>query len=161
MHLVSNHLKYIHRYAYLLGEVIKAMSPKSELMHAQEALAAVLDAKIGNMPEWKAYRAIQRALMATDAQSNGVTPYEPIRTRHKPGEPLSYTALTDAALKERGKPIPTPALIEFIGRHRDIGSDAERAKINITSTLSKSPAFVSVAWEGGRAWWYADRPVPK
>jgi hypothetical protein len=136
------------------------MSKKSDLLQAQEAMAALLDSKLGNMPEWKAYRAIQRAVLSEEGP-NGPVPKERARPRHKPGQPLSYTVLTDSALKERGKPIPTPILMEFIGKHRDLGSDPERAKINVTSTLSKSPLFQSVAWEGGRGWWYKNRPVPK
>ena len=49
----------------------------------------------------------------------------------------------------------------FIAKYRELGADHDRAKINITSGLSKSRQFRSVPWEGGRGWWYADKPVPK
>ncbi len=39
---------------------------KSEMMQAHDAMAAVLESKIGAMPEWKAFRAIDRALLALD-----------------------------------------------------------------------------------------------
>ena len=42
---------------------------KDEMMHAHEAMAAVLDAKLGALPEWKAFRAIDRALLALDTIS--------------------------------------------------------------------------------------------
>ena len=135
------------------------MAAKTELLEAQEAMAAVLDSKLSSLPEWRAYRAIQRALAAEDGEANGAAK-ERVWT-HRPGQDPSYTFLTNAALAERGKPIPTPALMDFIGKNRKLDSDPERAKINVISSLSKSPLFTSVPWEGGRAWWYADRAVPK
>ena len=38
--------------------------------------------------------------------------------------------------------------------------DTDKAKANIVSALSHDNSLQSVAWEGGRAWWYAGRPVP-
>jgi hypothetical protein len=144
------------------------MTAKTELMQAHEAMAAVLDAKFSNVPEWKAFRAIDRALLALETESGaGATPLSPPRKRirvrlngHGDEKP-SYTGLTMMALKERGRPIPTPQLMEFIRARRALDPDAERAKVTVTSTLSKSPHIKSVPWEGGRAWWFADRPVPK
>ena len=140
------------------------MTTKTQLLEAHEAMVAVLDAKLANMPEWKAFRAIDRALLnAGDTErGEGKTFVQRWRPRLNPdGQSQSYTALTDIALKERGKPIPTPALMEFIGARRKLDPDTEKAKITVTSTLSKSPHYKSVLWEGGRGWWYADRPVPK
>lgn len=143
------------------------MTAKTELMQAHEAMAAVLDAKFSNVPEWKAFRAIDRALLALETESGArhvmAAPAPRFRTPsngHGVERP-SYTALTDAALQEKGKPISTPQLMEFIGARRKLDSDADRAKVTVTSTLSKSPHFRSVPWEGGRAWWFADRAVPK
>jgi hypothetical protein len=143
------------------------MTAKTELMEAHEAMAAVLDAKFSTLPEWKAFRAIDRALLALETEK-GVreTPAPPPRSRmrangHNADERPSYTVLTGQALQGKGKPIPTPELMEFIGARRKLNSDADRAKVTVTSTLSKSPHFKSVPWEGGRAWWFADRPLPK
>jgi len=150
------------------------MTAKTELMKAHEAMAAVLDAKFSGSPEWTAFRAIDRALLALETESAErkaptVELLPAPRFRAPPRtpsnghgvEPLSYTALTDVALRERGRPIPTPQLMEYIGSKRRLADDAERAKVTVTSTLSKSQHFRSVPWEGGRAWWFADRPVPK
>jgi hypothetical protein len=41
------------------------------------------------------------------------------------------------------------------------GGDPAKAKIVVQSSLSKDKRFKSVPWEGKRAWWYADRPIPK
>ncbi len=139
------------------------MTAKSELMKAHEAMAAVLDAKFSDVPEWKAFRAIDRALLALETEhGSDVTPLR-VRPRlnERNNQPPSYTALTGAALKETGKPIPTPQLMAFIGARRKLDVDPDKAKISVTSTLSKSPHYKSVPWAGGRAWWYADRPVPK
>jgi hypothetical protein len=136
------------------------MTAKNELMAAHEAMSSVLDVKFANVPEWKAFRAIDRALLALELEQGSVAKAPAPRLRLADGPP-SYNALTEQALQERGKPIPTPDLMAFIGKHRQLVSDAEKAKINVTSGLSKSAKFKSVPWEGGRAWWYADRPVPK
>ena len=123
----------------------------------------LLDSRLANMPEWKAFRAIDRALRGRDADraERDALVHRVRRRLNGHGQTPSYTALTDMALKERGKPIPTPLLLAFIGSRRALDPDADRAKVTVTSTLSKSPLFKSVLWEGGRGWWYADRPVPK
>jgi hypothetical protein len=137
------------------------MSTKSDLLEAHAAMVAVLDAKLANMPEWKAFRAIERALLAEN--QNPVTPDAAPRKASilKVREVPSYTTLTERALKEHERPIATPDLMDFIGQHRKLGNDSEKAKINVISSLSKSDRFRSVPWEGRKAWWYADRPVPK
>lgn len=139
------------------------MTAKTELMQAHEAMAAVLDAKFSQVPEWKAFRAIDRALLAleTEQASTGKAETTQRRTHFKSNGVPSYNSLTDKALQETGKPITTGALLLFIRNHRDVGPDLDRAKINITSGLSKSRLFRNVPWEGGSAWWYADKPVPK
>ena len=141
------------------------MTAKNELLAAHEAMSLVLDAKFANVPEWKAFRAIDRALLALELeQGNVVKRPEPapqrVRLRLLDGPP-SYNALTEQALQEKGKPIATSDLIDFIGKHRNLGLDLDKAKINVTSGLSKSDKFKSVPWEGGRAWWFANQPVPR
>jgi hypothetical protein len=138
------------------------MTTKSELMQAHEAMASVLDAKLANMPEWKAFRAIGRALQAEGGKARAPEAI-PTRARSilKVRDVPSYTMLTERALQERGRPIVTPDLMDFIGRHRNLSNDSEKAKVNVTSSLSKSDRFRSVPWEGGKAWWYADKPIPK
>jgi hypothetical protein len=140
------------------------MTAKTELMQAHETMAAVLDAKFSGVPEWKAFRAIDRALLALETE-HAAAKTEPApapkRARVRQGVLPSYNSLTDQALKQVGKPVPTGPLVNFISGYRDLGNDLEKAKINITSGLSKSRLFRSVPWEGGRAWWYADKPVPK
>jgi hypothetical protein len=44
------------------------------MMQAHEAMARVLDAKLANMPEWQAFRAIDRALLALDSMSDARVP---------------------------------------------------------------------------------------
>jgi hypothetical protein len=136
------------------------MTAKSELMQAHEAMAAVLDAKFSQIPEWKAFRAIDRALLALEAERPILPPHAPPYFLRKKQE-LSYNSLTDMALKETGKPITTPQLMAFIGGRRGLDADPKKAKINITSSLSKSSQFENIEWEGGTAWWYANRPLPR
>jgi hypothetical protein len=133
------------------------------MMQAHEAMAKVFDAKWSNMPEWQAFRAIDRALLALDLASAAPKLEQPIlsapKTRINNG-PTPYVTLAFNALTEAGKPIPTPKLLEYIGKHRELG-DLEKAKVNVTSSLSKDERFKSVEWANGRAWWLVGRPVPK
>ena len=139
------------------------MTAKSEMMQAHEAIAAALDAKIGNMPEWRAFRAVDRALLALEAETppaTATTPQAARKTRIN-GAPPSYMSVADQALAETGKPITTAKLMEFIGKRRTFSGNPAKAKIVVQSSLSKDQRFKSVPWEGARAWWYADKPVPK
>jgi hypothetical protein len=140
------------------------MTAKSELMQAREAMAAALDAKWSNVPEWKAFRAIDRALLALETeQADAELPLTPhrVRTRLRLNQPPSYNALADSLLSETKRPVTTSQLMAFIGAHRKLNPDPNKAKINVTSSLSKSPQYRNIPWEGGTAWWYSDRPLPK
>ncbi|HTE76908.1 MAG TPA: hypothetical protein VK653_09220 [Xanthobacteraceae bacterium] len=139
------------------------MNAKTEMMRAHEAMAVVLDAKFSNVPEWQAFRAIDRALLALESeQPIDPPPRERSRiTRAVSGEVPSYVSLALKSFEETGAPIPTPKLMEFVAGRRQLPPDPNRAKVNVTSSLSKEKRIKSVPWLGGRAWWYADRPVPK
>jgi hypothetical protein len=138
-------------------------SAKEEMMQAHEAMAKVLDAKLANLPEWQAFRAIDRALLAIDLAAsepkNGLRILPPPKPRISHG-PVPYVTLAFNCLTEAGKPVTTPKLIEYVAKHRELG-DLEKAKVNITSSLSKDERFKSVEWANGRAWWLVGHPVPK
>lgn len=135
---------------------------KEEMMQAHEAMAKVLDVKLQNMPEWQAFRAIDRALLALDLASEPKPPLpiHPLPKARINSGPMPYVTLAFNCLTEAGKPVPTPKLVEYIAKHRDLG-DLEKAKVNITSSLSKDERFKSVEWANGRAWWLVGQPVPK
>jgi hypothetical protein len=139
---------------------------KDEVMQARKAAMATLDSKIGNMPEWQTFRHLDRALLALEDEQpvplvQPITPRHRERLRHNGAHP-SYMTLADQALTEAGRPVRTNKLMEFIAQHRPIsGGDPAKAKIVVQSSLSKDKRFKSVPWEGKRAWWYADRPIPK
>ncbi len=140
------------------------MTAKTEMMQAHEAMASVLDAKLKDMPEWRAFRAIDRALIALETERPAAPRIAPVIRRITPQSATaipSYVDLTLKAIEEKSQPITTPDLMAFIGQRRQLGSDPEKAKINVISSLSKAKPVKSVLWQGGRAWWYADRAVPK
>jgi hypothetical protein len=138
------------------------MTAKSEMIQAQEAMAAVLDAKFSNVPEWKAFRAINRALFALETEQVAAPKASVERRIISPTATAlpSYVSLTLRAIDEGGQPVTTPKLMEFIAKHRQLG-DPEKAKISVTSSLSKDKRIKSIIWEGGRAWWEASKPIPK
>ena len=145
-----------------------------DLLRAREDLALALDAKLKDLPEWRAMRAIDRAIAALAANpflSPSRVPVRPLvpPRRQVGGESATgstprlyptYTALARSFIEFKSAPITTPELIEFIGKNRPLHPDPEKAKVNITSTLSKDKEFVSIPWEGGRAWWLSDRTLP-
>lgn len=120
---------------------------------------------IGNMPEWKAFRAVNRALLALEAEPAATPKPQPrlaIRVRPRlNGEFPSYMSLADKALTDAGKPIPTTGVVEYIAARRPLSGTPDTARTVIQSSLSKDKRFRSVPWEGRRAWWFVDRPVPK
>jgi len=139
-------------------------SAKDEMLSAHEAMAAVLDVKLKNVPEWQAFRAIDRALVALGTEQSvapaSPAPLQRIERVRLNGAPVPYMTLVSQALTEAGKPVTTSKLMEYITRHRHF-DDLDKGKIVVQSSLSKDKRFKSVPWEDGRAWWYADRQIPK
>lgn len=133
------------------------MQAKDEMLAAKEALASALDAKLKDMPEWLALRAIDRAIVALDrqAQSRAALPV--------PKKPLiipTYSTLTLELLNQKQMPIATPELLDYVAARRPVDPNVDRARINLTSSLSKDERIRSISWSGGRAWWFADREPP-
>jgi hypothetical protein len=137
---------------------------KDEVLQARKSAIAALDSKIGNMPEWQIFLHLDRALLALEEEQPAPPPFlRHVRPRPRlNGAQPSYMSLADLALTEAGKPVRTNKLMEFIAKHRPLsGDDPAKAKIVVQSSLSKDKRFKSVPWEGKRAWWYADRPIPR
>jgi hypothetical protein len=140
-----------------------------DLLDAHEAMAAVLDAKWPDLKEWKAFRAIDRALLAalTKTATSRPPPTPLVRPWHQrlrmtpDGTPIPYMTLAERALGETGLPQSTTALMTYITAHRPVSGDPKNVRNVVQSSLSKDERFRSIPWEGGRAWWYADKPVPK
>lgn len=57
-------------------------------------------------------------------------------------------------------PLRTEQMLDYIGKHRELSGETKKIKINVQSSFSKDPRFQSITWEGGRAWWFSDKPVP-
>lgn len=131
------------------------MDAKEQLIQARNALQKAVDTALEALPEYRALEAVERAI-------------EELAKAEKHGNEIiaeaaqqSYTSLAIAALREAGAPLSTPQIIEYIGRYRPISHDPERAKINISSALSKDNRLQSISWVTGRAWWIVGERVPK
>jgi hypothetical protein len=72
----------------------------------------------------------------------------------------TYPDLAVAALNQYGHPLPTPDMIQFIGQRRTLKDDSRRTVVNITSSFSHDKRLTNIKWNGSRAWWFADVPVP-
>jgi hypothetical protein len=139
-----------------------SMDAKEQLLKSRSELFAVLDAKFKDVPEWRAYRAVEAALYAF---MNGVMVTPPKRERvrliEETDEPASYVELALKALDTHGRPMSTPELVDFIGRHRKVPPDPQKARTNISSGFSRDKRLRNVSWHNGRAWWFSDRAVPE
>lgn len=142
------------------------MSAKTELVAARDAMLLVLDAKLAEMPEWKAFRAIDRGLAALRAEAGppkSLTLASPVKgfpTNLRFRVMPSYAEMAVAALNEANRPLTSIEIIAEISKTRDLGPDAEKAKVNVTSSLSKDERIRSIPWSGAKAWWLADRDPP-
>lgn len=139
------------------------MTVKDALTEARSDMLAVLDEKLANMPEWKAFRAMDKAIAAMSAtpssEANRDRPAAILRRGRTPDVP-SYVDLALEAITTKGFPLSTTDIVEFIGQKRPISSDGEKARINIQSGLSRNKRIKSIPWHGGRAWWFPDRKPP-
>lgn len=140
------------------------MSAKSEMQAARAELILALDAKLGDMPEWKAFRAIERGIAALSGPANGQNASSILQKlsmtpvyRNK----LSYGDLAFKALSDSPMPLTTIEVIDIIENSKgEKFEDAEKAKINIASSLSRDVRIKSVPWRNGKAWWPAEKEIP-
>lgn len=137
------------------------MSTKTDLQSARDDMLAILDAKLNNMPEWRAFRAMDRALAAMiDDKSDAATQRPKIPRKRSKRVKLSYVELALGLIDEAGAPVSTNKIVEHIAVERGLKADDRQVRINIQSALSKDPRVKSIPWREGRAWWRTDRPVP-
>jgi hypothetical protein len=140
------------------------MSAKSELLQARDELMAVLDEKLKGMPEWRAFKAIEKSLIVIDGEDLAKrvfpSPLEGTPRRGRSATP-SYVKLALEAISAAGKPVPTPEIVAFITERRGLDSTSESIRVSIQSALSKDDRIRSVPWRGGRAWWFEDLEIPR
>jgi hypothetical protein len=146
------------------------MSAKTEIAAARDAILTVLDGKLGHLPEWKVFRAVDRALIALSVES----PKDPVPVIQmvrplvmsdvsviRPARGLSYGDIAFNAIFAASKPMTTLEIVEQIESHRQTKfDDIERAKVNVTSSLSRDPRLESINWQGGKAWWLTHDELP-
>jgi hypothetical protein len=134
------------------------MSPdRDQLLKTRDALLAVLDAKLKDVPEWTSYRAVEFCLQA----GGSIEASMPLKTRRRRIEAQEpYADLAIKAIESSGRPMSTQEVVSFIGAHRQIPPDPQKAKFNIGSGLSRDKRLQNVTWQGGRAWWHAGQSLP-
>src|SRR4051812_26394245 len=126
------------------------MSDKSDLVQARSDMLAVLDEKLSSMPEWRALRAMDRAVAAMEGRESP-GPAAPVhsasaakprksrtrKSRSKKATGVSYVGLGLEALAKAGQPLSTDKMMEFIGSKRTLSGDPKRVRINVQSSFSK------------------------
>jgi hypothetical protein len=142
----------------------RAMTNKTDLIQARNDLLAALDDKLKEMPEWRALRAMDKAIAAIDdvpkfhAALNGSNE-SPRVVPHRIRRVPSYSDLAVDFIGKQNHPITTKELVAHIAALRR--RNADEISINIQSALSRDERVESVPWSSGRGWWFAGREVPK
>lgn len=75
------------------------------------------------------------------------------------GKKVSQLAGAAMALEEVGHPLAADKLMDKAVEHGAVVGGTKPV-ISFGSSLSKSPKFKSVRWNGEYAWWFSDRPLP-
>jgi hypothetical protein len=131
------------------------MSTKDELLKARAAMTALLDEKLKNMPEWRAFSAIDRAITAFDGSTGARELGQ--RGGRQPAKD-SYGNLGFSLLEATGSPLTTSEIVPAIASRRKVDPVAKR--VVIQTALSKDSRIHSIPWRGGRAWWLKDKTPP-
>ena len=138
------------------------MTDKSELEEARAEMLAILDGKLANVPEWRAFRAMDRALAALSspvaAAATASTTSAGNRIQVSSSE--SYGDLALKAIRAAGQPLATSALVEYMRPFRPQVADIKKLKINIQSAMSRDKRIKSVQWQGAAGWWPVTKPLP-
>ena len=108
------------------------MSDKTELHQARTEMVKVLDSKLSSMPEWRALRAIDRALAAIEGSKlNGATDQRTCVKRRRKAAKASYSDLAIEAFNAGGCPMDTKSVVEYIARKRELTGDPKKVRITI------------------------------
>jgi hypothetical protein len=139
------------------------MSAEDALLKVHAELLAMLDAKIADMPEWRAFRGVNAELLQLGRRkpidrAAGTRPPANLPKKTYAGK-QTYAVLAEQALDTAKEPLPTQDMLKFIGERKKL-ENPDKARINMVSALSHDDRFHSVPWNGGRAWWWSNKPVP-
>lgn len=123
--------------------------------------AKTLERALEAMPEFRRLKVIQKALAdlaAIGAGKNVIADTFKLTLPSKLASSINQAA--GFALEEVGYPLSTQELLKATPRYgRTVGG--QNPATNLSNSLSSDKKFQSVPWDGGRAWWFANRPVPQ
>ncbi|CAN0514793.1 unnamed protein product, partial [Phaeothamnion confervicola] len=124
-------------------------------------------ARLKSNPDYLAIQEIDRSIAAVMKQleaSGTVTasvaaPSTPAATRQQlSGRRPSQGDASLTAIEAVGTPV---AIEELVDRVESMGVKLTGRKlVNLSSSLSRDPRFVSISWRGGRKWWLAGKELP-
>jgi hypothetical protein len=139
------------------------MRIRDELIEAQSARSTVLDEKLRDMTEWRAYRAISKAIAAlngavksSELAAVGIAPRLKLQRQRTD---LSYAEIAILLLQQAGRPMASRELIPAIAEHR--GVDGSEKRVVISTALSRDKRLKNIPWRNGTAWWLVDRELPQ
>lgn len=133
------------------------MAKKPDYSQMKVELLAVLDVKAADIPEWRWYRQL------LDWEGDGTSRETSLidRRPRAADAPLPYVELALRLFAERGTPVPTGPLFEYVKSQRQVhGKTEKQGRTNVQSALSRDDRIASVSWQNTRAWWYSDKPLP-
>ena len=133
---------------------------KIDPFHQLLKLKRRLEQKLSRNSDYRALKAIEHAIaeLGEGTAARVVPPsLSGIQPSHM-GVPSHVEAVAEV-LTEQGKPLAMRDLVTRL-RRKGVRFVGKHPKLSLSATLSRSRQFRSVSYEGGRCWWFSDRPLP-
>src|SRR5215469_9570102 len=145
-----------------MGQTVTAAGADAmtDPLHQLLKLKGRLEQKLSRNSDYRALLAIEHAI-AELGESSPAQPAPLSVASIRPAQMgvLSHAEAVAEILAEQGEPLAMRELVNRLRRKgvRFVGKDP---KLSLSATLSRSRQFRSVSFEGGRCWWFSDRPLP-
>ncbi|MFZ1965243.1 MAG: hypothetical protein WAU78_17565 [Roseiarcus sp.] len=140
------------------------MATKDDISRARNDMLAVLDVRLATMPEWRVFRMLDKDFAGNSDASGAKQPSSPAapgrRRGRIPGVP-SYGDMAIEAFTEKGIPVNTDDVLNFIAKKRGWPAPDKKVRANVQSGLSRDKRIRNVRWNKATSWWFVDREVPR
>ena len=148
---------------------------KTVILRTRRLLASALGEKMkkaGLASEWEALKSLDELLLQELENPVADSPVERLALKQPgtfyagsfamgtPVRPKTYVELAAELIEKEKQPVRSASLVEYITKKRDI-RNLSKAKINIISAMSHDQRFKSYDWKNGKAWWWAEKPLPQ
>lgn len=135
----------------------------NDAFNAIEARIEVLETQLAQSPLFRELQILRKTRKDLVNLCGAATSSGPRVGNTPDSGPVRVTMLegTRLALIDKGRPMSVSELVDALPQYGARVGGAKPA-VNLSSILSKRGTdFVSVQWQGRRAWWLEGRPIPE